>query len=769
MQFIKNNLKFIILFFVILIIITVPISHNFLHKNYYNKFGERTIFGLIDRGFHYLNDKSHYYVHLNNKNIFINFIDYIYHYSYQNNYLEKNNNSETDSRYFENEGLNFSKILEIQLLDSSVNSSIELSKYIAEIKDKANLQKVDATKRNNLIYDYPFNFSYSSPVTYNKKSYSLENKINNLNYDINYLLDRSKLKKGFDDIHSSDKKFIMSQINYLSSLSSYNNIEIIFDKLVNEENINYRVIYFKWDSGLFGYSLIGSIYLPPTKSLKALVLHPLGCGSYIGRNDNIDRQHSRMASLAEHGIGVISLTGICSNPPFNREANVGFARQHDALFYISNSQIQPHELELFSYYSILKLLQKKYNFNYDRLALMGYSNGANISNNLARFLNPDYLIHVSSSINTSIIHTAKLISNEDLKVKYIFSKYDTLSNVDLVEKSILNIKNLFNKVGKNFNIEVSYNNDSTHNFGDDKSEIAIKFLTDNLGINCSECYKYRSSLVSFKLKDTIKSEVIKNSFYDIYTKYIISNNAIQRKLSFDSSIESLKKIIIEKYNIKNKNGNNKKIFLINKKKFYIDNLSYEYNSWSANFLSNLNSNIYRYFNNDSSLKVLVIADDLYDLKVKNDIKNYLVSGYEVIAIEPYGFGMSADTQKPIGIHATNLANNNNSLLNLNHNFLDLIFKNFRDISEIKSYGVESSILSSTYSFVNNFNGQVYQENSFYDFEYFFNHPVKPIVPPMLKARNIYPYLNFYRIREIKKGGRIIVNSNATMSNYIPSQ
>ena len=760
-------LKFLI---ILIAIICLPTAINFihlkLHNNYFDQFGERTFLGTIDRSGHFILEKFHSKLHQNKEVSFINFVDYIWHYFNLNQNNVSLNKNYVDSRQAEANGLNIDNIFEINAIDSSTLSKTQLTRYINKNKN----QSIESSVRKHLIYDYPFTFAYSSSLK-NLESNELKDLDLNAKKLDNYISIGSKnnIIEQSELVSKLSSKYIFSQFKNLDDISKSSEIEIIFDKQINETGKSYRLIYFAYSTGIFDLNMLGALYLPLKLNTNLLIINPLGCGSKIGDNDKTDRQHSRMASLAENGLPSLALTSLCSNPPFDRYNDNGFARQHMNIFHIARSKINSYDIELRNYQKVISIIKNKYKLNTNKYGMMGYSYGAVQSNELLKFMDGEYLVHVSTSIHRNAENLSRFFTN-DLKIKYIFSKYDSLIPYKKILNDISIIENYSKLTNKKFIKEIYFNDDSSHNFGDQKSNEAVKFLLENKNIQCNPCYQFRESSVDFSLPKEYLKKLTNTTFFDAYKNYVIDNNKKSRQLAKNISKEDLLKKIRSIFNINNDNHKENKIFLINTKKFFISTRQYEYNSWNIEFMNFFNSILYSYENvNPTNKSILLITDDISDEEIKFDIIRYLESGYNVLMIELFGYGHSKDSQAPIGILTKELPKIRTSIVDINIKFINEILNNNVDVNFIKTYGPESSILIDIYGFLNNYTGKIIQQNAFDDFEYFFDSKIKPVIPPIILVTNIYPDISFRRLRELKPEIKTQIISKDNMQKYIATQ
>jgi len=760
----NKKLLIVILVLFILLLFLFPRIHEKMHKYYFNDLGERTFIGFVDRAGHYVAEKIHFKFHGHKENKYINFIDYLWHYS-ENNDLNSIRNFHIDSRKAELEGLSIENIFEIQNIDADIISKIQLTNLI---NNKITEENITSSVRKHLLYDYPNTFSFSSHKQFHDLNYEsiIQNNISNFETAIKNNNNKDIIKYS-DLLADHDKKFINSQISKISKIAQEPKIKIILDKIYHHENYSYRLIYFIYETGLWGLKNIGAIYLPVKFDNQALIINPLGCGTKVGGNDVVDRQHNRMVSLAANGIAAVTMNSFCNNPPFHRYNDLGFARQHDSLFYISNTEIDTRDIELYNFRNLLDILSSKIPLRYNSLGLMGYSYGGVQSNQLARMLKHKYLVHVSTNIPTDAINVSKLISNKT-KLLYIFSNYDSLTPKDNINNSIYKISSILNKINLKNNISTFYNNESLHNFGDEKSEIAINFIIKSEGKKCNKCYIHEEPGNIFDLSNIHLKNLTEKTYYDLYKNYIIKTNFSNRNHALIKSSYDLKKIIKEKFLI-NTIPSTKQHLLINKKKFIINNEQKEYNSWLVNFDDNLETLLYTFKSaKPDSQKILIVTDKLNDKTVQLEIENLLKKNHDVYAIELFGYGLSSDAQAPLGIIAKELININKTIMSININLLQsLIGQN--NFNNITTYGPESAILIDTYSLLNDYEAQVFQVNSFGDFEEFFSNTIKPIVPPILLIENIYPAISFNRIRELKNGKKTKIISLNDMIEYKATQ
>lgn len=735
-----------------------------MHKYYFNDFGERTLIGLIDRSGHYVADKIHFKFHAHKENKYLNFIDYLWHYG-ENNDLNSIRNFHIDSRKAQSEGLSIDNIFEIQTFDANIISKIQLTKLINNKNPKENIIN---SVRKHLLYDYPFTFTFSSYKQFPDLNYEsiIQNEISNFETSIKKNNNKDIIKYS-DLLADHDKKSINSKISKIRKIAQEPKIKIILDKIYHHENYSYRLIYFIYETGLWGLKNIGAIYLPVNFDNQVLIINPLGCGTKVGGNDVVDRQHNRMVSLAANGIAAVTMNSFCSNPPFDKYNDLGFARQHDGLFYISSSEIDTRDIELYNFKNLLDILSSNIPIHYNSLGLMGYSYGAVQSNQLARMLKHKYLVHVSTNIPTDAINISKLISNKT-KLLYIFSNYDSLTPKDNINNSINKISTILNNANLNNNIYTFFDDESKHNFGDEKSEIAINFYIKSEGKKCNKCYIHEEPGNKFDLSNNQLKNLTEETYYDLYKNYIVKTNFSNRSHALIKPSYDLKKIIKEKFLI-NTIPSTKQHLLINQKKFIINNEQKEYNSWLINFDDNLETLLYTFKSaKPNTNKILIVTDKLNDKSIQLEIENLLKKNHDVYVIELFGYGLSSDAQAPLGLIAKELININKTIMSININLLNSIIGQY-NFNNITTYGPESGIVVDTNSLLNDYETQVFQVNSFGDFEDFFSNTNKPIVPPILLIENIYPAISFNRIRELKNGKKTKIISLSDMIDYKATQ
>ena len=183
---------------------------------------------------------------------------------------------------------------------------------------------INKTQRSAIIYDYPANFNFSKPnyppYLREYQSKELSNKLdifkNNLFNESNTT---SVLQKSLVDAIDSHKEFFRLRMESISSESQHKPKMTVIRKSLDLHE-DYEIILFRWEVGVFNFQQLGVLYIPKsdTKITRSpIAVHPMGCGSYLGRNDNTSKLHNRMASLASNGVASLHLLDFAATLRFH--------------------------------------------------------------------------------------------------------------------------------------------------------------------------------------------------------------------------------------------------------------------------------------------------------------------------------------------------------------------------------------------------------------------------------------------------------------------
>lgn len=688
--------------------------------------------------------------------------------------------------------LTLPEIVKISRLDRKVVSRFQLTKFIhsqntpppGHARTGAPIVHT-ATQRSGAVYRYPNNFAYSKhahhPLVADSEVYKKYGREKN---ELVRLLNSSGGNRQ-DSVNSlltglsrASAELFRLRMSLVAKHAQYPpRAEILYRKKFTDRG-TYEIVFFHWQPGPFELHQLGALYIPVGNDgvMHPVAIHPMGCGGWLGRNDKGYKLHSRMASLAANGVASVTLTGFCSHRPFTIAYDTGYARQHDALSYISSSALNNRDVILYSYIQFLQYLGEQFAIDKNNVATLGYSYGAVIAGALAPRLKAKYVVHVASPLTAAYEFLSTQLS-EHREYKYVFARDDTAIPFGQVQSRLSEIEVLAQRAGLNFAKTVDVVQ-GVHDFGAEKSQIAVDWLLEKFGKRQGS-YTDRASTFNFDVPADLKREMFEKDFHYMFSKAAVTAKSRYGLDASNTTREEYKKTLrgllgLTDFQVGGNDQYDAKTFLLNSKSFSHGGKSYSYESWLVNFLDGLETVVVTLKPLESSAgrepeKVLLVNRDDFFQRL-DLVSEHLEAGRKLLLHEGFGYGHTTDAQFPLGVNNGLLNGTGHTLMGMNVRILALLKLQHGPFDLIETSTLDMNVCTLLYAFLSDYSGTIKEHDTLVSFDDFVTSPNQPVIPPYLFLRDAYLKLDLEKLRQyVSRKQPVIIESVDPLVNYAASQ